>query len=118
MLKTIIAIAAVVSLSGCAFFGPKKEDQGRIEVQVVSHKIEVAEIDRSILDKCEKPQRLSKTLPGIESGKVMEKDLVAALVASYTNETNCYLVKEEALRLQKRINEAVEKANANGKDGK
>jgi hypothetical protein len=113
MKNVLFIIGLIFVLAGCAGNGVRP-DSGRIDVQVTSSKIEIAEIDKEILNKCEKPKLLSKKIYGIKDGRVMEKDVIAALVESYTNEANCYLVKEEVLKLQERIREAVEKANGDG----
>ena len=109
MRNFIIAALAALLLAGCST-NPTK-DQGKIDVNVATRKVEFVEVDRAILDKCEKPRRLSEQFPDIKTGKVREKDLVEALVNSYTNETNCYLVKQEVIRTQDKLREEIKKAN-------
>jgi hypothetical protein len=109
--KVILCGLMASSLVGCAYNQPK--DSGKIDVNVTATKVELSEISSELLNKCEKPQKISETVPGIKSGKVLEKDVIAALVRSYTNEVNCYLVKEEALRVQSKMRDEVNKANGN-----
>jgi hypothetical protein len=113
-LLTAMILLVLVTLTGCGTVKPNP-DEGKIIVNAVKTEKVFIEIPETVLNKCQKPARLSGIFADIQLGKVKETELVQALIASYSNEVNCWLSKEEAIKLQRELKEVAKEAKANGK---
>lgn len=112
-MKNTIALALLtILLAACGSTGQTKVE--RVDLNVTSRKLQFVELDMSVLDACKVPRPMRERLSGYKDGKVREADVVAALVESYTNEANCFLAKQELMRLQRDVKSKLQEAE-NGK---
>lgn len=100
----VMAVAVMCILAGCGSMKPVDPAlAGKVEVQVTKVEKVYIMVDESLLGKCQKPQKINDLIPELKTGKVSEKALLTALTVSRSNEINCWLVKEESVKLQRSL---------------
>lgn len=100
--QTAALLLSALALAGCVT-APTVKETAKITVPPVRIERVVAKVPESILNKCQKPVKLSILFKEMKERKVSEEELVKGFIDGYTNETNCWLVKEEAVRLQRQL---------------
>jgi hypothetical protein len=108
VIRLVILGALALALPGCGTTNP---DAGKINVEVVKTEKVFIEVPETVLNKCQKPAKLTGLFAELQQGKVKEAELTRAFISSYTNEVNCWNSKEEAIKLQREL----KAVTANGK---
>jgi hypothetical protein len=103
MFYLVMSIAVMFLLTGCGTAPVDPALAGRIEVQATKVERVYITVPESQMAGCTKPKTIRQMIPELDSGKVSVQRILTALAFSQSNAINCWLVKEETIKLQRAL---------------